>query len=73
MSTPPERLTSICTHRVDHDHVKEVAAMRTAPVAEPGLMVMELLRHGWSLTLLWDLVDPAGPASAEVYDTERFA
>ncbi|MCA0329776.1 MAG: hypothetical protein LCI03_07710 [Actinobacteria bacterium] len=47
--------------------------MRTAPVAEPGLMVMELLRHGWSLTLLWDLVDPAGPASAEVYDTERFA
>jgi hypothetical protein len=44
--------------------------MRTAKGSDGSSVVMELLRQGISLTLLVDLVDPYGPASAEVYAAE---
>jgi hypothetical protein len=31
---------------------------------------MQLLAHGLPLSLLWDLVDPAGPASEELLENE---
>ncbi|CAB4849843.1 unannotated protein [freshwater metagenome] len=34
---------------------------------------MELLRHGVPLTLLFDLIDPSGPRSAELYGQEQAA
>ena len=44
--------------------------MRTAKGNDGASVVMELLRLGISPTLLVDLVDPSGPASAEVYAQE---
>ena len=38
-----------------------------------GVDVMELLRLHVPLTLLVDLVDPDGPQSRELLDTERFS
>lgn len=47
--------------------------MRTATRIDGADVVMELLRQGVSLTLLFDLLDPSGPASAEVYAAELVA
>jgi len=47
--------------------------MRTATGTDGSGVVMELLRQGVSLTLLLDLVDPAGPHSRELYLAETAA
>jgi hypothetical protein len=47
--------------------------MRTATGIDGTDVVMELLRNGISPTLLWDLVDPTGPGSRELYAAEMTA
>jgi len=45
----------------------------TQTIARRGVDVMELLAQGVPLTLLMDLVDPAGPHSDELYVVEGHA
>jgi hypothetical protein len=47
------------------DMMKEVKKMK-----ETDESVMVLLRHGVPLSLLADLVDPGGPRSLEIYESE---
>jgi hypothetical protein len=42
-------------------------------VIPPQELVMTLLRHHVPITLLADLLDPAGPGSREIYNAEAVA